>query len=150
MIITEVSAQKNNPQRVNVHADGEYILSLDAVDAIVLGIKPGREISRRELDNLLFESQFGKAKSKALDILSRKNVTAKMLKDELYGKGYEDAVVCEVINELEDLGYINDLSFSLMYIEGASGKLSFLKSIFNGIAVNTPLGKLIYYLLPAP
>ncbi|MBQ8588582.1 MAG: hypothetical protein IJ454_04230, partial [Clostridia bacterium] len=70
MKITEVSPQKNNPGRVSVYSEGEYILSLDAVDAVVLGIKVGREISEKELNNLLFESQFGKAKAKALDILS--------------------------------------------------------------------------------
>ena len=65
MKITEVSPQKNNPSRVSVYADGRYIFSLDDVDAVVLGIKPGREIDDNELHNLLFESQFGKAKAKA-------------------------------------------------------------------------------------
>ena len=123
MKITEVSPQKNNPNRVSVYSDGEYVFSLDAVDAVVLGIKAGREISEKELNNLLFESRFGKAKAKALDILSRKNVTSRMLTNELSSKGYDEAVVCEVINELESLGYIDDYSFAVMYMEQAIEKL---------------------------
>ncbi len=142
MKITEVSSQKNNPDRVNVYCDGEYILSLDAVDAVVLGIKPGREIGEKELGNLVFESQFGKAKAKALNILSRKNVTARMLADELSAKNYEEAVVCEVINELETLGYIDDYSYAVMYMEQAAEKLWGKKKIVyelsqKGVDINT-------------
>lgn len=123
MKITEVTPQKNNPQRVNVYLDGEYVLSLDDVDALVLGIKPDREIDEAELTNLLFESQFGKAKAKALDILSRKSISSKCLCDELARKGYDEIVIREVINELEGLGYIDDYSYTLMFLEHAAEKM---------------------------
>ena len=123
MKITEVSPQKNNPQRVNVYTDGDYAFSLDEVDALVLGIKPGREITEKELKNCLFESQFGKAKAKALEILSRKSVSKKMLAEELLKKDYDEAVICEVIREFEELGYLDDLNFAMLYIEYAASKL---------------------------
>lgn len=123
MKITEVTPQKNNPQRVSVYLDGEYVLSLDDVDALVLGIKPGREIDEAELTNLLFESQFGKAKAKALDILSRKSISSRCLCDELAKKGYDSIVIREVIGELEELGYIDDYSYTLMFLEHAAEKM---------------------------
>lgn len=123
MKITEVSPQKNNPSRVSVYADGRYIFSLDDVDAVVLGIKPGREIDDNELHNLLFESQFGKAKAKALAVISQKNVSAKLLSDTLLQKGYDEAVVCEVINEFTELGYIDDFNYAMLFMEHAAEKL---------------------------
>lgn len=123
MKITEVSPQKNNPSRVNVYADGEYAFSLDEVDALVMGIKPGKEITQREVANCLYESQFSKAKAKALELLSHKSLTEKMLSDELGKKGYDLGVICQVTEEFKELGYIDDMSFALLYLEYASQKL---------------------------
>jgi len=142
MKITEVSPQKNNQKRVNVYLDGEYVLSLDDVDALVMGIKTGREISEAELKNLMFESQYGKAKSKALDILSRKSISSGSLRDYLKSKGYDDIVITEIINELEELGYIDDYSYALMFLEYAREKLWGRKKIVyelgkKGVDINT-------------
>ncbi len=123
MKITEVSPQKNNPQRVNVYLDGEYVLSLDDVDALVLNIKPGREITEKELKNLLFESQYGKAKAKAMDILSRKSISIKCLSAELSKKGFDDIVVRTVTDELKELGYLDDYRYAVMFLEMCREKL---------------------------
>ena len=123
MKITEVSLQKNNPQRVNVYADGDYVFSLDEVDALVMGIKPGREITDQDLKNCLFESQFSKAKSKAMEILSRKPLSKQMLSDELQKKEYDEVVIAEVINEFESLGYLDDYNYAMLYIEYAASKI---------------------------
>ena len=123
MKITEVTRQKNNPSRVSVFSDGEYLLSLDEVDAVTLGIKPGIEIDEKKLNNLLFESQFGKAKSKAVEIISAKSVSAHMLSEMLTKKGYDEIVVNEVIEEFTSLGYIDDENFARLYIEYAIEKL---------------------------
>lgn len=129
MKITEVSPQKNDPRRVNVYLDGEYSFSLDDVDALVLGIKAGREISEKELQNLLFESQFGKAKSKAMDILSRKSISTASLKKELTDKGYEEIIADEVINELTELGYLDDLAYAVMFLEMCHEKMWGIKKV---------------------
>ncbi len=123
MKITEVTRQKNNPSRVSIFSDGEYLLSLDEVDAVTLGIKPGVEIDEKKLNNLLFESQFGKAKAKAIEIISAKSVSSHMLSDLLKKKGYDEIVVNEVIEEFTSLGYIDDENFARLYVEYAIEKL---------------------------
>lgn len=123
MKITEVSVQKNNKDRANVYLDGEYVLSLDCVDAVVLGIKPGREIDEKELKNLLMESQLGKARAKAMDIISRKSVTGLSLRQELTKKGYDDIVVDVLLEELEELGVIDDYAYTLLFLEMCREKL---------------------------
>lgn len=123
MKITEVSVQKNNPLRVNVFVDGEYSFSLDDVDAVTMGIKPGREISSEEIRNCMYESQFGKLRSKALDMLSRKSMTAHMLYEKLSEDYSDEVVVRQVIADLEDMGYIDDMNFASLFMEYAFSKM---------------------------
>ena len=117
--ITEVSVQKNNPLRVNVYCERGYLFSLDDVDAVTLGIKPGRILSSEELERLSFVSQFGKAKDKALSVLSRKSVTRYEL-GKLLEETYEPDVTENVLCELEELGYIDDYAYTMLFLEKAS------------------------------
>ncbi len=122
ILITEVSQQKNNPQRVNVYSEDGFLFSLDDVYALSMGIKAGRVLTPRETENLIMESQFGKARSKALDILSRKNITRHDLEAKLK-EDYDISVAVQVIAEMEDMGYIDDYAYTLLFLESASAKL---------------------------
>ncbi len=142
MKITEVSVQKNNKDRANVYLDGKYVLSLDLADAVLLGIKAGREIDDKELKNLLFESQLCKSREKALAILSRKSLSEKMLYDELVKKGYDDIVIDVLIDDLKELGYIDDYAYTLLFLESCREKVWGRKKAEyelkqNGIDTNT-------------
>lgn len=120
--ITEVSVQKNNPLRVNVYCEKGYLFSLDDVDAVTLGIKPGRILSSEELEKLSFVSEFGKAKDKALAVLSRKSVTRYEL-GKILMETFESEVVENVLCELESLGYIDDCAYTMLFLEKAYEKL---------------------------
>ena len=142
MKITEVSVQKNNKDRANVYLDGKYVLSLDLTDAVLLGIKAGRDIDDKELKNLLFESQLGKSREKAMAILSRKSLSEKMLCDELIKKGYDDIVIDVLLDELKELGYIDDYAYTLLFLENCREKVWGRKKAEyelkqNGIDANT-------------
>ena len=117
MKITKISPQKNNALKVNVFIDEEFAFSFDSAEAILKGLKEGRDLSEKEIKNLLMDSQFTKARDYALGILSRKSITKKLLCDKLSEKGYNQIIIAEVINELESLGYIDDESYAQMFFE---------------------------------
>ncbi len=117
MKITEVSPQKNNSLRVNVFVDGNFSFSFDGAEAVLKGIKEGRELSRKDIENLLLDSKFSKARDTALGILSRKNITSFELVQKLSEKDYEPIVIHEVTQELKSLGYIDDEAYASMYME---------------------------------
>ena len=123
MKITQVSPQKSNNLRVNVFVDGVYSFSLDAADAALKGIKPGKELSEKNIKNLVMDSEFTKARDAALGILSRKAISSKALGDKLLEKGYNSLVVAEAINELSDLGYIDDENYARMFLEYCHEKM---------------------------
>ena len=123
MKVTDVSQQKNNSQRVNVFVDGSYSFSLDEAEAVLKGIKPGKELSEKDIRNLLMDSEFGKARDYALGVLSRKMITSSDLLGKLKEKGYAEIIAVEVIEELTSLGYIDDESYAATYLEYCREKM---------------------------
>ena len=123
MKVTEISPQKNNKHRISVFVDGKYAFSLDETDAVRLKIKVGRELTERDIENCIMESGYSKARELAFDILSRKPVTKKELGEKLTQKGYDEAIVCEVTEELSELGYLDDEEYARLYLESCRAKL---------------------------
>ena len=117
MKITRVTPQKNNQVKVNIFIDDEFAFSFDGAEAVLKGLKEGRELTQKEIKNLLMDSEFIKARDYALGILSRKSITKKLLSDKLSEKGYNEIIIPEVINELTSLGYIDDESYAQMFFE---------------------------------
>ena len=153
ILITEVSVQKNNPQRVNVYSEDGFLFSLDDAYALSRGIKAGRVLTPKETENLIMESQFSKARSKALDILSRKNITRHDLEKKLK-EDYDVSVVTQVIEEMEELGYIDDYAYTLLFLESAVSKLWGRKKIeyelsLKGVDRNTIEDAMAEYTLPS-
>ncbi len=153
ILITEVSVQKNNPQRVNVYSEDGFLFSLDDVYALSMGIKAGRVLTQRETENLIMESQFGKARAKALDILSRKNITRHDLEKKLK-EDYDISVVTQVIEDMEELGYIDDYAYTLLFLESAASKLWGRKKIeyelsLKGVDRNTIEDAMAEFSLPS-
>ncbi|MBE7049597.1 MAG: regulatory protein RecX [Ruminococcaceae bacterium] len=123
MKVTDVVVQKNNTQRVSVFVDNEYAFSLDGADAILMKIKPGRELTKEDIEKCNYECNYTKARDKALEILSRKSVSKKELSDKLLEKGYDEPIVNDTISELENLGYVNDEDYASLFLEHCMQKM---------------------------
>ena len=123
MKVTDVTPQKNNTHRVSVFVDNEYAFSLDETDAVLLKIKVGRELTKADIDRCIMECNYTKARDKAFEILSRKPLCCKELEDKLFAKGYDNAIVAEVVRELEDLGYLSDTDYATLFLEHCRAKM---------------------------
>lgn len=130
MKITEVSPQKNNSMRVNVFVDGEYCFSLDAAEAALKGIKKDKEISQKQITNLLMDSEYSKARDYALNILSSKSISSADLIKKILQKGYAEIIANEVIAELSDLGYVDDVAYANLFLEYCTEKMWGKKKIY--------------------
>jgi len=123
MTVTGVEPQKNSKSRVSIFVDGKYAFSLDETDAVRMGIKCGRELTDRDIENCKMECDYSKAREKAFDMLSGRSLSKKELCEKLSRKGYDEAVVVEVANELEELGYINDYDYAMLFMEHCREKM---------------------------
>ena len=129
MKITDIDVQKKNKNRVSVFVDGEYSFSLEQIDALRLSLKIGMEITDADIQKYNIESNLGKARSKAGDMLSRRPYSSHDFKLKLLDKGFDEVIVNSVLEEFSELGYLNDFEYAKMYIEDARLKLKGDKKI---------------------
>lgn len=119
MKITDIKVQSHNKERASVFVDDEYSFSLDLTSVLKFSLKKGQEITEAEIEKYNHKGNYAKIRDKAMDILSRKAVTKKALLETLLKKEYDKDLSKEVISELSEIGYIDDLSFAIHYINDA-------------------------------
>ena len=135
MIVTALTVQQRDPNRINVMIDGKYRLSLDVFQLTSLGIKVGRNYSEQELADLEAESQFGKLYARTLDYCLMRPHSAREVRDYLYRKtrtakvksrrtgeikdrpGVSIAITDRVFNRLVEKGYVDDEKFARFWVE---------------------------------
>ena len=133
MKITAISAQKRNPERVNVSVDGKYAFSLTINQVIDLGIRINNEYSEAELTELIDESSFGKLYARGLDYCLMRPHSEKEVRDYLWRKtrptrdklgqerpGVSPAIADRVLIKLKDKKYIDDENFTRYWTENRS------------------------------
>ena len=129
MKITDIDVQKKNKNRVSVYVDGEYSFSLEQIDALRLSLKIGMDITDDDIRKYNVESNLGKARSKAGDMLSRRPYSVYEFKSKLLDKGFDDVIVNSVADEFSELGYLDDFEYAKLYIEDARLKMKGDKKI---------------------
>lgn len=133
MIITDISLQARNNNRVNISIDGVYSFSLDITQVTDLSLKVGRELSDGELEKLQEESQFGKLYMRALEYCLRRPHSVKEVRDYLWRKTqpalrkrqtgmnnpvvYSERVASRVLRKLQQKAYVDDEAFARWWVE---------------------------------
>lgn len=80
-------------------------------------LKKGDELSDEKLNDLIFESQYQRAKSRAVWYLDRKDRTAKDLYNKLCLAGFDKKASAKVIARLTEVGLIDDRRFAENYAD---------------------------------
>lgn len=78
-------------------------------------LKKGDKISEEKLNDLVFQSQYQRAKSRAVWYLDRKDRTAKDLYNKLCLAGFDKKASSKVIARLQEVGLVDDLRFAENY-----------------------------------
>jgi len=131
--------QRKNPERTSVYINGRYAFSVDKKTLSQLGLYQEQEISKPELDKLIYEAEKQKAKDYAFRLLSFRMRARKEMENRLQRKEFTESVISDVIKELESLGLINDNKFAQAFVSdrlnlGLKGKrLIFAELIKKGV-----------------
>ena len=91
--------------------NGEEIL-LDNDVCSQNALKCGTELSPEKLEELIFDSQYVRAKSRALWYLDRSDATEKGLYDKLVRAGFDKRASAKVIARLKEVGLIDDRRYA--------------------------------------
>ena len=115
MLITEVQKQKKHLTKL-VFSGGEEVL-LDNDICLNHSLKPETQISEEELKKLMYESEYARAKSRALWYLDRADRTEKGMYEKLVGAGFDRKASAAVVGRFVEVGLIDDRRFAENFAE---------------------------------
>lgn len=116
MKITRIEKQEKR-DRYNLYSEDQFVGALGADVLVGSGLTVGVDISESRLSELLGRDVVGKALLKAYDYVARRPHSTAELRDKLLRKEHPNDVVDEVINRLQESGYLDDVAFAKLWIE---------------------------------
>ncbi len=115
--VTRVAVQEKDRERVSVFLDDEFAFGLTLDLAIEAGLRPGLRLTVAEQEHLVERERLARGRVVALDYLSSQARTGLELRRKLRRKGYDAAVVDQVMEYVESKGYIDDAAYARAYVQ---------------------------------
>ena len=127
MKVTSVEPQKKNIRRFNIFLDGEFGFGADEDLIVHFRLLPGKEISKSDLEKLLYEAQVGRLMEKVYRLISVRMRSEgeirqyfKIKNQEAKFKGNEqvaDLAVEQLIERCKEKKLIDDFEFAKIWVE---------------------------------
>ena len=112
--ISAITAQKRNPNRVNVYIDGSYRFSLSRI--VAAWLKVGNVLEEVDIERLQAKDEYEIALQRAIRYLQYRARTTYELNKKLHDLGFSEEVVDHVINRCNELQMLNDQEFAETYV----------------------------------
>jgi len=116
--ITAITAQKKNPNRVNIYLDGEFAFALARITAAWL--KTGDLLNDEKIAKLQAEDSKERAYQQAMLFLSYRARSEKEIRQNLLKHEYSEDVVEGTLQRLRESGLANDNEFARAWVENRS------------------------------
>jgi regulatory protein len=113
--ITELKAQGRAKNRVNVYLDGEFAFGLALIHA--LWLKIGQYLSDEEIAELKEADTLEKAKQRALGLIAYRPRSVEEVRRRLQRARVDEETIGEVVQNLRQVGLLDDESFSKTWVE---------------------------------
>jgi len=116
MQITAIKQQERLKGRYSIYVDEKYAFSLSADALLAEKLVPGQEVDDAQLKTYKKLSQDDKAYGLALAYVARRMRSRWELADYFRRKGYEEALSQQLLERLERLGFVDDVSFAEAWV----------------------------------
>lgn len=117
MRITSLQSQATNPERINVFADDHFLLGVNGLIVLQLGLEVGQELSPTLLEQLRSEEALQRAVDRALNYLSFRPRSREEVRRYLRRKETPPELIGRVMERLDHLDLVNDRAFASFWIE---------------------------------
>src|SRR5829696_1216991 len=114
--VTAIKGQQRNPERVNIFLDGEFAFAITREEAVLQGLRIGRELTVDEVGEFRARDTVSKAIESALRLLTVRPRTEKELRDRLRQKAYEPTAIDAAIERIDSWGYLDDAAFARLWV----------------------------------
>lgn len=113
--ITAITAQKRNPNRVNVFLDGEYSFSLSRI--VAAWLEPGKILDQKQIDELIDKDTEEKVFQSALRFLDFRPRSEREIRIKLRQKGFETDKINTVVEKLRASNLLQDDHFAVSWVD---------------------------------
>jgi regulatory protein len=113
--ITAIEVQKNNPNRVNIHLDGEFAFGLTRITAAWL--RTGQELSDEKIAQLQAEDARERAYQQAMLYLSYRARSEAEIRKNLRKHEIPDGIIEETLERLRQDRLADDNQFARAWVE---------------------------------
>lgn len=117
MKITQLKQQVKNPDRASIFVDGKYSFSLTLDQVLQEKLKKDLELDEARLKQLKKLSEEGKLRARTLEWVLRRPHSTRELREYLYKKNVEKDFIEQMVLELKDKKYLNDVEFARWFAE---------------------------------
>jgi len=116
--ITAIIVQKKNPNRVNIHLDGEFAFGLARITAAWL--RNGQELDEKKIEQLQAEDSKERALQQALLFLSYRARSESEIRKNLQKHEIPEVVIEETLERLRKDKLVDDGQFAQDWVENRS------------------------------
>ena len=139
MTVTDITREKGHCVKLTFDSGDGVLLDLDFCDETC--IRKGAEVSPEQVKEFKAESDYRRAKSRALWLLDRYVYSERRLYEKLIKAGFGKEPSARAIARLKELGLIDDTSLALRASQDLSRR---------GVSKREAYGKLLAKGIPAP
>jgi regulatory protein len=118
MFITRIV--KKGKKDVTIYFDNESVLFLAVEVFLKSGLKKCDEISEDRFSSLIEQNKLFHIKQRAFRLLGRRQHSASELRRKLWNKDYQQKLIDEVIEDLQNKGYLDDEEFIRAFVADKS------------------------------
>jgi regulatory protein len=116
--ITALTAQKRNPNRINIYLDGEYAFPLARI--VAAWLKVGQQLDEEKINQLQAEDAKERAIQQALLFLSYRSRSESEIRQNLVKHKIPENVIEQTLQRLRQDGLANDDQFAQAWVENRS------------------------------
>ncbi|MBI1805164.1 MAG: RecX family transcriptional regulator [Ignavibacteriae bacterium] len=116
MTITKIERQKRDSHRVNIFIDNKFAFGIQDQVLVKFGLRKGDILDDEQINTIASSEEYNLAKQKALRYISYRTRSEKELRTKLIEKEFPPDVIDKTIEQLRDLGLINDVAFARSFV----------------------------------
>lgn len=115
--MTVISLTRDKKHLTRIYFSDDYQILIDNDVCIEKALCEGMSLTLEEIEEIKFESEYKRAKSRALWYLDRMDYTEKKLFEKLVKAGFDKKASAKVLSNLTEFSMVDDRRFATRYAE---------------------------------
>jgi regulatory protein len=116
LIVTDITAQKNDNTRMSVFINGQFAFGISLVTYEKFKIEKDKELSKGALQEIESFENVARAKNDALNYIAKKMRSEYEIRSYLFRKGWRGKVIDKILAEFKKYNYVDDKDYARAFV----------------------------------